>query len=86
MLRLQFYGLLRLMLSGKEALDLPWQEGDTVGRILEKFQAVETIPLTHKLISEQGILHAGTIILLNRRNIPITRMDLGRRTRHWSSR
>ncbi len=69
MVRLQFYGLLRLMLSGKEALELPWQEGDTVGLLLEKFQAVERIPVTGKLIDEHGILHAGTIILLNRRNI-----------------
>lgn len=69
MVRLQFYGLLRLMLSGKEALELPWQEGETVGRILERFQAVEKIPVIHKLIDGDGLLHTGTIILLNRRNI-----------------
>jgi molybdopterin synthase sulfur carrier subunit len=69
MVHLQFYGLLRLLLSGKETLDLPWQPGDTVGRILEKFQAVERIPFTHKLLDEQGLLHTGTIILVNRRNI-----------------
>lgn len=69
MVRLQFYGLLRLMLSGKEALELPWQAGDTVGRVLDKFQADERIPVTRKLLDEQGILHTGTIILLNRRNI-----------------
>ena len=69
MVRLQLYGLLRLMLAGKECLELPWQEGDTVGRVLEKFEAAESIPVTHKLIDDHGILQTGTIILLNRRNI-----------------
>ena len=69
MVRLQLYGLLRLMLGGKEAQDLPWQEGDTVRHMLEKFQAGERIPVNHKLIDADGTPHVGTIILVNRRNI-----------------
>ena len=69
MVRLQLYGLLRLMLAGKEAMELPWQEGDTVRHMLEKFQAAVSIPVNHKLIDANGSPHIGTIILVNRRNI-----------------
>jgi len=69
MIKLQLYGLLRIMLSGKAAIDLPWAEGETVGRVLLKFQSVELIPVNHKLIDEHGALHTGTIILVNRKNI-----------------
>lgn len=69
MIRLQLYGLLRLMLSGKDALELPWQEGETVRRVLGGFEASVPIPVTHKLIDADGALLIGTIILLNRKNI-----------------
>jgi len=67
--QVQIYGLLRLLLQGREALELPWQEGDTVGRALEKFQAALPVPVSHRLIDAAGTLHQGTIILVNRRNI-----------------
>jgi sulfur-carrier protein len=67
--RLKFYGLLRLMLGGREALELPWQEGDTVRLMLGKFQASQGAPVNRKLVDAGGALLAGTIILLNRRNI-----------------
>ena len=69
MVRLQLYGLLRMMLSWKEAQELPWQEGDTVRRMLDKFQAAVPVSVNHKLIDDDGVPHIGTIILLNRRNI-----------------
>ena len=69
MVRLQLYGLLRMMLSWKDALELPWQEGDTVRRMLDKFQAAVPVAVNHKLIDADGVAHIGTIILLNRRNI-----------------
>ncbi|WP_224981334.1 MoaD/ThiS family protein [Geomonas agri] len=69
MVRLQFYGTLRLALSGREYAELPWQEGDTVASLLERFQATERVPVTGKLFSGDNLLHIGTIILLNRRNI-----------------
>ncbi|QWV92347.1 MoaD/ThiS family protein [Geomonas oryzisoli] len=69
MVRLQFYGTLRLALSGREYAELPWREGDTVGALLERFQAGEPVPVTGKLVSGENLLRAGTIILLNRRNI-----------------
>jgi sulfur-carrier protein len=67
--RVQIYGLLRLMLEGREALELPWQQGDTVRRVLQKFQAALPVPVSHKLVDAGGVLHLGTIILVNRRNI-----------------
>jgi sulfur-carrier protein len=68
-IRVQIYGLLRLLLGGREALELPWQEGDTVGSALEKFQAALPVPVSGRLIDDAGALHQGTIILVNRRNI-----------------
>jgi sulfur-carrier protein len=69
LVRVQIYGLLRLMLGGREALELPWEEGDTVRRALEKFQQALPVPVSHKLVDAGGVLHLGTIILVNRRNI-----------------
>ena len=69
MVRVQIYGLLRLMLGGREALELPWREGDTVRLTLEKFQTALPIAVNHKLLDADGAPQVGTIILLNRRNI-----------------
>ena len=68
-LRVQIYGLLRLMLGGREALELPWREGDTVRDMLGRFQEALPIPVNHQLVDAGGALHVGTIILVNRRNI-----------------
>ena len=67
--RVQIYGLLRLLLGGREALELPWREADTVRSVLEKFQAALAVPVSQQLVDAGGALHAGTIILVNRRNI-----------------
>ena len=67
--RVQIYGLLRLLLQGREALELSWQEGDTVGSALEKFQAALPVPAQGRLLDAAGALRQGTIILVNRRNI-----------------
>lgn len=69
MVLIQLYGTLRMMLGGRESVELPWQEGDTVGALLARFQAGERIAVTHKLVDRQNMLHTGTIILLNRRNV-----------------
>ncbi|TGU70319.1 MoaD/ThiS family protein [Geomonas terrae] len=69
MVLLQIYGTLRMMLGGRESVELPCYEGDTVGSLLERFQAGERIAVTHKLVDDRRMLHTGTIILLNRRNI-----------------
>jgi molybdopterin synthase sulfur carrier subunit len=68
MLQLQFFGLIRLLLK-REALELAWNEGDTVQRVLERVQVQVAVPFIQKLIDDQGAPHAGTIILVNRRNI-----------------
>jgi sulfur-carrier protein len=67
--RVQIYGLLRLVLGGRELMELPWQAGDTVGRLLERFQAALDVPVHQKLVDDAGTLHPGTIILVNRRNV-----------------
>lgn len=67
--RVQIYGLLRLLLGGRELLELPWQEADTVRSMLKKFQAALPVPVSQQLVDAEGALHVGTIILVNRRNI-----------------
>ena len=67
MIRVQFFGLLRLMLR-QESVEVPTQRGDTVGQVLARAEGTLATPIMHKL-ADGGALHAGTIILVNRRNI-----------------
>ncbi|GFO67927.1 molybdopterin synthase sulfur carrier subunit [Geomonas limicola] len=67
--RVQIFGLLRLMLNGLESLEVRCAPGETVGSLLEKFQAALAQPVTHKLLTPEGELWVGTIILVNRRNV-----------------
>lgn len=68
MLHVKFFSLIRLLLK-REALELAWSEGDTVQLALERAQQQIATPFLLKLLDEQGALYAGTIILVNRRNI-----------------
>jgi molybdopterin synthase sulfur carrier subunit len=68
MLRIQFYSLLRLLIK-QERVDIPWQEGDTVKQVLERVQGSIDTPFLPELVDEREELHAGTIILVNRRNV-----------------
>ena len=68
MLQIQFFSLIRMLLK-REAIDIPWVEGETVQSVLDKTQAQITTPFLHKLLDKQGTAHAGTIILVNRKNI-----------------
>lgn len=68
MIKVQFYSLLRLLLR-QEKLELPAQNIETVEQLLQRLQQQLTTPFLHKLLDKQGELHAGTIILVNRRNI-----------------
>ncbi len=68
MIRIQFYSLLRLLLQ-RETLELPACPEETVGQLLQRMQRQIAKPFLHKLLDDQGRLHAGTIILVNRRNI-----------------
>ncbi len=68
MLKIQFYSLIRMLLK-REATEVAWTEGDTVQNVLDKTQAQIAIPFLHKLLDENGEPHAGTIILVNRKNI-----------------
>ena len=68
MLQIQFFSLIRMLLK-REAIDIPWVEGDTVQSVLDKTQAQIATPFLHKLLDKQGTAHAGTIILVNRKNI-----------------
>lgn len=68
MLKLQFFGLIRLLLQ-REAMDIAWAEGDTVERVLARAEKQAATAFVHKLLDDQGAPHAGTIILVNRRNI-----------------
>jgi len=67
--RVQIYGLLRLMLDGLEVLELGCEPGETVGSLLEKFQAALKKPVRQKLLAPDGALLVGTIVLVNRRNV-----------------
>jgi sulfur-carrier protein len=66
MLQVSFYGLLRMALQ-RESLEIPWREGDTMARVLERVEEAISAPL--KLLDEAGVPHQGTIILVNGRNI-----------------
>ncbi len=68
MIQVQFFSLLRLLLK-QERLDLPVSGEMSVAQLLEQAQQQLATPFLQKLLDEQGELHAGTIILVNRRNI-----------------
>lgn len=68
MLQVQFFSLLRMLLR-RDSIELSWMEGDTVQSVLDRAQAQLAMPFMHKLLDEQGAPHAGTIILVNRKNI-----------------
>lgn len=68
MLQIQFFSLIRMLLK-RNAIEIAWADGDTVQRVLEKTQRQIATPFLHKLVDEQGMPHAGTIILVNRMNI-----------------
>ena len=68
MVQIQFFSLVRMLLK-RDAIDINWTEGDTVQSILEKTQQQIATPFLHKLLDQQGVAHAGTIILVNRKNI-----------------
>lgn len=68
MINIQFYSLLRLMLK-RESIQIPAMEGDCVQTVLDRVQESLRTPMIHKLLAGSGLLHTGTIILLNRHNI-----------------
>ena len=68
MLKIQFFSLIRMLLK-QDATEITWTEGDTVQSVLDKTQAKIATPFLHKLLDENGEPHAGTIILVNRKNI-----------------
>jgi len=68
MVQIQFFSLLRMLLK-QEQIDLPAVEGETVAQLLERIQQQLPTPFLHKLIDDDGSMHAGTIILINRQNI-----------------
>ncbi len=68
MLQIQFFSLIRMLLK-RDAAEVPWSAGDTVQSVLEKTQQQIATPFLHKLVDEQGVPYAGTIILVNRKNI-----------------
>lgn len=68
MLKIQFYSLIRMLLK-QEATEIKWDEGDTVQSVLDKTQTEIAIPFLHKLLDDNGAPYAGTIILVNRKNI-----------------
>jgi molybdopterin synthase sulfur carrier subunit len=68
MVQIQFFSLIRMLLK-ESAVEIPWTEGDTVQNVLEKTQQQIATPFLHKLLDGQGAPHAGTIILVNRKNI-----------------
>ncbi|BEH11087.1 MULTISPECIES: MoaD/ThiS family protein [Geobacter] len=68
MVSVRFYSLLRLML-GREVVELPWEAGETVRSLVQRAEQAVGSPLSRKLLDGDGVLHTGTIILVNRRNI-----------------
>jgi len=68
MIQIQFYSLLRMLLK-QERIELTAIEGETVAKLLARLQRQLPTPFLHKLLDDDGSMHAGTIILVNRHNI-----------------
>ena len=68
MVQIQFYSLLRMLLK-QERIDLPAVAEETVMQLLERLQQQLPTPFIHKLLTKDGGMHPGTIILVNRHNI-----------------
>jgi molybdopterin synthase sulfur carrier subunit len=68
MVQIQFFSLLRILLE-QERMELPAVEGETIAQLLKRVQQQLPTPFMHKLLNEDGSMHAGTIILVNRHNI-----------------
>ena len=68
MVKVQFYGLLRLMLK-RDKLELPPCDNEQVRQLLQRAQRQISTPFLHKLLDQQGELLLGTIIMVNRHNI-----------------
>lgn len=68
MVQIQFYSLLRMLLK-LERFELPAVENETVADLLERLEEALPIPFVHKLLTEEGKMYPGTIILVNRHNI-----------------
>jgi len=68
MVQIQFYSLLRMLLK-QERAELPPVEGETIAQLLERVQQQVQTPFLDKLLKNDGSMHAGTIILVNRHNI-----------------
>ena len=68
MVTIQFYSLIRLLLK-QEKTELPAEDNETVGQLLQRTQQKISTPFTQKLLNEEGELFLGTIIMVNRKNI-----------------
>lgn len=68
MVHVQFFSLLRMLLK-QERIELPAVGDETVAQLLVRLQQQLPVPFLHKLLNEDGSMHAGTIILVNRKNI-----------------
>lgn len=68
MVTIQFYSLIRLLLK-QEKTELPAEDNETVGQLLQRTQQKISTPFTQKLLTEEGELFLGTIIMVNRKNI-----------------
>jgi len=65
---IQFYSLIRLLLK-QEKTELPAEDNETVGLLLQRTQQKISTPFLHKLLDDKSEPILGTIIMINRRNI-----------------
>jgi molybdopterin synthase sulfur carrier subunit len=68
MIKVQFFSLLRMLLK-QERVELSAIEGESIAQLLARLQKQLPTPFLHKLLDDDGSMHAGTIILVNRHNI-----------------
>jgi len=68
MVRIQFFSLLRMLLK-QEQIELPAVDGETVAQLMQRLQQQLPTLFLHKLLNDDGSMHAGTIVLVNRHNI-----------------
>jgi molybdopterin synthase sulfur carrier subunit len=68
MIEVQFFSLLRILLK-QERIELSAVEEETVAQLLTRVQQQLSTSFVQKLLTEEGNMHPGTIILVNRHNI-----------------
>lgn len=68
MIKVRFFTLLHLLLN-RTGMDLEYIPGERLEELLPRLQKNIDTPFLHKLLTEEGELKVGTIILVNGKHV-----------------